>query len=1278
MLSSRLGRASRLFVILVFALGSSGYGAIPDRINIPKFKKIFETKQELSAEARTEAVAKKQTLMQKRRVRKNLQNRREQKLWEIEQNNKRVKSLRANNDSLVETINASRTQIQANQTQRKELLTESNRLTTAINLAETRRDQQKTAMERAQSAVNDKESDLAEAQQDLDETQSELSEEREELSTTQGAVATISDELDRLERELRQVSADRAGYENELQTGTNKKSQIATNLQGALDELDRIRLRIQGATGRLNKLQKDVSAAQTEIDQAEGRLSHIENRLGNLRRQKKALNRSISQLNTKIAALTQQIGLLDIEKQRIEESIPLLEQEINKLQGDKQQMAKRIAKLKKDLENATDDAEKKKIQKQLTRTENRLAAVDKDLQAKNAEVRQSRNALLKIPAQKTAKRTELLTQQTTKQVDETELARVDLQIDNTQDRRVEWQQKKKDAQQDKKQASVRLSKVQGNLVLLDQEETQGENDVAELQEDQRRLTRRLRALNQLLTTANRRYRVLDLEAIPDTKQRLSNARNEIARLSGTIRALEAAERTYGRAISQAKTDLSNAQATLNQEQSQLATMNAQLLNLEEQKARALSRRAELLTENQGLEQKITLSQQRITQQNDSINILIGSNLALQKQADELENNIFAAQTDEDLADTVHQLADATATRLENDTKTAKADYKLTVANFESEKGAAIAAATFAATQDGSREGTERGDKAGGPVGETDGKREGTAQGRAEGEQRDYDAAYASAFELSRKKTIAGKALETPAQKALREADPRLEAAFLVGQGKGQTVGQKDGFTAGNNAAQEKAGYEAGYGTGKRNAIAEAERTHRPLGRKQREQEILTAPPKNTEDRDASEEEVSPETLGWLEHVWSQFKGWVLPSAVANGSLGDISEDQVPAVKFTYRKLVTNHDHPEFDRAYEETYNAVYESTYVAQYRASYKGAYTRTYTPAFAEAEKTALAVTYTAKQAEGTEDGKARGLFEGLGYNAGYAEKYPVGKAKGEKVAFERGEAAGTPKGYSENIAGARADSLAAGRRDTDSNYANNVKLRLVEGSTALGEEDGDGKYSVGEVVRLNAKLRNFGGVDAAAGAVEVRVVSAIGVKLNAQTVALGELGQETEFNFSNLLVGEVEPAGKVQIEAQLTYQGTEVGTLKVSKDVYAPYNVTYTYFYDPKEDLRVGGVNNGTGYHNAVWVQALPGADLKGMEIQMKPLNTSLAQFSWQGGGTMNDWKRIPQAQSNGWVKMGIFLRAYSYQGLDSNQFQVKLRDGQGRILMDKVVDAPIEVKR
>ncbi len=1101
--------------------------------------------------------------------------------------------------------------------------------------------------------------ELAQLEAEVSINSETLEQARSDLATVRRQIIETGAEADRLEAEQRQISARKEIYEDEQAGLRDRIAQLQDILRGLQKQCAEAESDLAVAQKAKLGLKAEIDTLTRQVAELEGHLQRLATGIEKANQTVESAKATSADLKIQNRDANRSLLALDIEKQRLEDSVALLRPAIAASKSEWEETRNQIAVIQAALRDAADKAPLEARLKELQEDETAQA---RNLNKLKGELKQDSDKQLEIPGQRAELKIRVLELEqksgNAKEIEMEAVQEVGRMAREKQAKTGELAVAQRDCGLKVSQLPVTEAAVAASDSRLQELANQAESTGNELEY----LRNRRPYLDNLISAANAALRIFKTEALPNNTQELASLTTSKATLDETIRVRLANANRLDLQKKQKQIAATEADRVAGVKQAEFRQAEAAVSALTADQARDKKTYAGLDAENQSSASTIKLRETYVATKSGGLTVAAYFEVQ-QKRVDE-------AVLIEKMAAANSKVADEEAKETQVVSETALREFGKRVAAYNAQKSAAAIEAIADANPQGNREGTERGSVDGRQPGTSAGSDLGKTEGESEGKNREFAKAFAEAQAPALTQILALGSKETPEQKAARQADATLMSAFSTGENRGKGEGEKDGLKVGDNAQIEAEGFTKGYDDGKNRIFREFDATHRPVGRKQRESEIRGSDPSEVKPMDPEAEPVAV--------ISAKFGAWWIPDAVAANSLGEITADRVPRLSNLYRQYKDIYDHPDFVKAYRLAYDEAYLKSYLAAYQESYRQVFVLAHSTAYNAAKKAALEALYTADAERGTQKGAQLGVYEGLGYNAGKVAGFAKGQAAGEATARERGRMAGDKEGYAKNGEAAKTLALQNGRMDAESDYTNNVKLSYLVETQKLKDGDADGKFQIGERVSLSASIRNFGGVRAEKGDLVVQVdpTSVRGIQLKKSTVVLGEIEKNNRVDITNLLSGVIQPAGEVALQAKILLRGVVVAELKVQEAIYAPYNVTFTDATNPKKGLFVRTTGDGSGYQNAILVRSLGDkALLNDLTVSLETTVAGPIKLDWGGGVSGKPFVPLDLTIDGSKRKL-FFLTAIRREGLDKCVIRVQLKNKAGQLVFDQVVSAPVVV--
>jgi hypothetical protein len=1173
--------------------------------------------------------------------------------------------------SVVNEIKGHQDRIVKNETTRTGLKTNLDRLSAEIRTAEgIKKNAANASADAANESLAAKEAARAISSSLSTDTQ-ELTRIRTELENAKAKLRELAAETNALDTDQTLLSTQKQTYDDELNGIAARINSLQDSLRLARKQASDSDTEYQSARKTRDNAQIDLEEAKKGVADFDRQLVQVAKEIETLALGEKQLTKKRDDAKTATQAQNRALQTLDIEKQKYDDTLPLLVSELTNSRDELQATRTALATIEGLIKDATDKApleqRKKELQDQETELTQRVAK-------QQAEVKTMRQAALDVPGKRADIKIKLLEfEQTAKE------AQADLDASSQQaivltGRRHDLQTKKQTCQKDCDRLNNQLPGFENRVTQTEKPTLAVRRQIEQIEEQIEHLGNRRPYLDRMILAANAALRILSTEAIPNNDQTTQDATDLRNKLANDERILAARVADFEFQKKQADVRVSEADRILNLRKGDLQTAETALASLVAEQSRDQKNYSGLEAENQSLQGTIRLREGAIAAKSGGLTPIAW--LELQKK------KVDEAITLEQIAAAAFGSADKIASTAEAALVAANKELVDCTTAYNSEKGTIEKSAIADARSHGTREGKERGALDGGPAGKKAGEKLGIEEGSSLGRNTSFAQGYDDAQPKALAQAITSQTQETPAQEALRSKDPALAAAFKLGDDRGKNEGTKDGNKSGDNAQVEQEAYRAGFAEGEAKVYSDFDRSHRPLGRAEREKEILESKPSEIKAID-----VESDPVAWEPRTPHSFS--LIRKAYAADRLGEISPDKIPRVSFQYRAQPGAFEHPDFDGAYLTLYNAEYEKAYLGAYAISYQQAFVTAHAGAYTPAKNQAALLVETIggnevsrfpkELNEGVARGTQAGLFEGMGYNRGRSVGFEEGKRAGELAARTRGLEAGRKDGYSKNEVAAKGKALKEGRADAESDYTNHVKVQWVANTSKLMDSDGDGKFQFGENVTLSASLRNFGGVRAEKGTLSLQIdpASVKGISLPKMNIRLPELEKNVQGNYVKLLTGTVQTGSEIRFTAKLYHEAGYIGEVTVKEAIYSPFFIQFSDASNPRAPLFVRLVDGKSGFQNAVWISSLGDkAIINDITLSIEPGTNSPVLVTWGNGVSGKTFVPPTDTAPAGYKRKNFFLSAVRREGLDTNKIRVILKNKAGQVVLDKEIEAPVKV--
>ncbi|MCB0404829.1 MAG: hypothetical protein KDD51_08585 [Bdellovibrionales bacterium] len=1122
-----------------------------------------------------------------------------------------------------------------------------------------------------------------------EEASSSLSDSNRWLGEVQKEQRNLANQLANLENQLTTQRSQKTVYENENTLLSDRADKIRDALEKQQGDLEKL-------ADRVEKAERAQKRAEAEVNQTSGQITQVGQDIASaqqtVQEKRQAVRRAEQGVTTAEKALADAqaaTAQLDAEKEELDGKISVLMPEVQRLQQDLERLSKQIENVEEELKTA--EGEKKdQLEKRLAKLKSSEQESQKDLGEKRQDLQQTRRRLVAIPAEKAAKKREEAAAERALATAKEGVTTANADLTVAQEAVESLRKTERELNRDLAAANQALKTANANLREIQQHSEALKGRIKELRDEQRDNLARQRELAKAIRDLTQTINTLENDSIPSVERAQTKNDADVVRFTNDVEKYTRQKSEKERLVSRLQVQLQNVTDILARELRARDTISAELKGYTDRQGEASAESAAILDANKVRERNIAqIEREQVQPAKQRVKEISDSNKELRTARDTKQKEIDQAIEIELFAKAAYGTAQQTADTLQGEWNTASNELAAVKARYTLGKDRAIADGSAAGKAAGVREAGERAGAAGGGVGTTEGAFDGALDGGRGLKQKIYDEALEKAYRAAYDSTKIEKALETLADKEARLNQSELQARFLSGQATGKDVGYRDGLKEGDNATQEAAGRAQGTTDGKAEAERLAEQTHKPLGKKAREDEILSSPPKQQIEKDLLED--SP-TVGlnevpslgnrlaaWGQQLWDS----LVPSVRADKGKGVLKPEQVPAPTYQYPAGATSYEHPDYDEEYADAYRLAYAKFYTSEYIDAYKRVFDSAYDTAYGVAYKDAADPEkhdYPEVKEKGVAKGTLLGRFEGLGYNAAYAEYKAKGVSEGEAKAYARGYNAAKEPAKIAHLPTAQKNAVEAGRAEVESFYRNNAVVKLVagEGSAKLIEGDADGKFSFGEKVSLNVRVRNFGGVDAEEGDLKVKIDprSVSGITLEDAEIDLTGVEKDTEVNFKNVLTGKIGAGANVAFSGSVVQNGKVVGNFEVKEEVYSPFTIKFTYEYDLAKGLVVPTTDGHTGAYNFVWIHSDSEKALGDLDsVQITPTDRTLVAVSQDSTGFLKLGSPIQKI----WRRPNHFaLYGFRRQGLEDNKMRVILKNKSGEVVFDREIAAPVTVVR
>ncbi len=1065
------------------------------------------------------------------------------------------------------------------------------------------------------------------------------------------------------------------------------------NLRSDIDDNDRAFRSLQ------NQIDANDILVKKAQDQAQAKREQVQNFERAAEDQKKkqaAANDALTRENQKASGITKQLDelrkkllaensslkALDIENARLTDTVTLATGEIASLEADLGNTKTLIADAQSKLKDATDKAPLEDRIKELRTKESDLNTSIKNQKDSLAKDKAARAAIIGKKSESKLRLLEIENQLTLK-TDEQTASQQAIGAAAKDEQAARESAASLARSVDKSQNELATAKGEADRLLSVQDKL--DERWQDLDGHQDLLAKKGPFLSAVLISVNASLRIAQDEALPKVRSALADSKAALDDLNTDRQRLLSDSRKWQRE----KTD---ALSVLQEFQRQSGLRNAELRAAERvlgdtRVSLSSSRQtlAAIYSEVASLKNSITEREALIAKNQVSLKTIADEAAKLDAQVVAQTKVFNDAQAVEKLARDVWEPLEQNAVAAAKAIEQAKPVLAARVAAYQKALAEVVQKANRDAQDPGITEGLAGegpGAAAGLLAGEKSWQQEGSAQLRATEFSNAFVVARASAVVSN---TQAG-ARETTDQQAERSTNPSLQTAFEAGAKRGKGDGISAGVLLGDNAETQKSGDTAGYAAGKLRVENEMEQALRKPSYREREAEILRDDPPviapTKEKRDATKEVTALNHERTLSAQLASYFAPLWKEAIAADGLGVLSPSQVPKVTFSrrdYQDGALKPYHSDFPGAYRVAYDEAYERAYIASYLESYRVKFVRAHGEAFSAAKLKSAQAGFPDEVKKGTQAGAKEGLFEALGYNSGRDTGLVEGRKKGEATAYERGRLEGDSRGYKDNQEPARLASIQNGRADCDSDYRTSVRMAVKPQSWVLVEGTADKRLELNEKLSWTATLRNFGGTRAEKGTVTLQIdpASIRGIKFDRTTVPLGAIEANSEVEFSNLITGTVTANSQVSFSAAVYFQSAKVGEFTFKQDIYAPFSVAFSDYYNPAKSMKVGDVGRGNGFLNAIRVKSLGDPKLvEDLKVAITLVDATIGKTSWHQA--TGEFVALDEKGTDGAKVKGFFLNIATSAGLAKNKIRVRLQNKAGQTVLDKIFDAPIEVRQ